>query len=153
GEGIEDLLEPLLQRAAAGDDDLGLGQLGPLALDLLEGHELDTLRSRLRSRHGDLFHGRGTAARLGCRELALTHADDLDRREQLAPAVRVARVHGPTVDELAAFGLHRRDVAREARLEGRGDAREKILAERARGPDHDVEALLRDRDDRRRIAL
>jgi hypothetical protein len=57
GEGREDLVELLLERAPARDDDLRLGELGPLALDRLDADELDARRGPAGRDDGDDLDG------------------------------------------------------------------------------------------------
>jgi hypothetical protein len=67
GEGVEHLGELLLERTAAGDDDLGLAEIGTLALRLTERDELDALRGGILRGERGVLDGARAAAALGRR--------------------------------------------------------------------------------------
>src|SRR5258706_9950852 len=85
GQRVEDLLEALFQRATAGHDDGSLGELGALALHLIERDERDTLGARAGWRERDRFDRRASSRRRSGCELALPDAHDLHWRRDLAP--------------------------------------------------------------------
>ena len=146
GDRQDDFLELLgrAERAAAGDDDLGRGQLRTVALGqpvLDEGRQAGVGRGRRTSRPAPSRPRRP-------REGGRAHGDDLLGVGRLHRLDRVAGIDRP----LERVGRDHLDDLGDLRdVEQRGDARHDVLAGRGRGRDDRVVAG-RERDDQARRA-
>src|SRR5256885_1583182 len=153
-ESVGDLLDGLevpLGPAPAGDDDAGLGELGPRALHLVE---LEELALRLRRLDGERLHLAGARALLRGGELRRPHRDDANRGRDLHRGAGVSRPHRALEEDLPAFPRDGEDVRGDGRPELHRHARSDVLAVRGRRHDHVARPRrLGRRRDRRRMRL